>query len=146
MSPSTDHTTSRGRRDEHSEHDAVRYVSEYATRELGVVEIRDRQPDKCGWDLEFVYADGRLDLVEVKGSTSSRPFEITRNELEKSRTHDNYVLYFLAGQGTDSPVLYRFDDFGTRVDDATHLRAASWAVVGWQELDPQAIAVTLPSG
>jgi hypothetical protein len=42
-------------------------------------------------------------------------------------------------------VLLRFDDFGARNTDE-HLRAASWGVVGWRELDPVLICVELPNG
>jgi hypothetical protein len=134
----------RSPRDEFSELDAIRYVWEYAERELGVREVRDRQRDRCGWDLEFVYPDGRVELVEVKGSVGLEPFEITRNELEKSRQHHaDYVVYLLAEQAGERPLLLRFDDFGLRVAER-HLRAASWAVIGWRDLDPVVIEVELP--
>jgi hypothetical protein len=135
----------RSRRDDYSEKDAVKYVCEYARRVLGVSEIRDRQKDRCGWDLELVYPDDRVELVEVKGSVGLGPFEITRNELDKSRKYaGSYVVYFLAQQGTAQPVLLRFDDFGGRIADE-QVRVESWAVVGWRELNPVAIHIELPN-
>ena len=53
------------------------------------------------------------------------------------------MVYFLAQQSTSQPVLLRFDHFGPHVTDE-HLRAASWSVVGWRDLDPTVIAVELP--
>ncbi|MEN3284999.1 MAG: hypothetical protein V7607_6139 [Solirubrobacteraceae bacterium] len=136
----------RSHRDQVSEKDAISYVREYARRVLGVTEIRDRQKDRCGWDLEFVYPDDRVELVEVKGSIALGPFEITRNELQKSRKHyGTYVVYVLAAQNTPRPLLLRFDEFGARVAEE-HLRASSWDVVGWRELNPVVIDVELPDG
>jgi hypothetical protein len=135
----------RSRRDDYSETDAVKYVCEYARRVLGVREIRDRQKDRCGWDLELVYPDDRVELVEVKGSVGLGPFEITRNELDKSRKYaGSYVVYFLAQQGTTQPALLRFDDFGERITDE-QVRAESWAVIGWRELNPVVIPIELPT-
>jgi hypothetical protein len=131
--------------DDYSEKDAVKYVCEYARRVLGVSEIRDRQKDRCGWDLELVYPDDRVELVEVKGSVGLGPFEITSNELDKSRKYaGSYVVYFLAQQGTAQPSLLRFDDFGERIADE-QVRAESWAVIGWRELNPVVIYVELPN-
>lgn len=133
------------RRDDYSETDAVKYVCEYARRVLGVREIRDRQKDRCGWDLELVYPDDRVELVEVKGSVGLGPFEITRNELDKSRKYaGSYVVYFLAQQGTTQPALLRFDDFGERITDE-QVRAESWAVIGWRKLNPVVIPIELPT-
>ena len=120
---------------------AVEMVCEYARRELGVMRIIDRQEDRIGWDLEFVYADGRQERVEVKGSGGKGPFGLTTNELRAANSHDNYVLFYATNLRTDRPTLYRFDALGSKIDDH-HLRASAYWVTGWLELDPVMIAVS----
>lgn len=133
--------TGQPRSDEETEQRAIEYVTAYALRELGVEQVIDRQADKVGWDLEFHHASGAIDLVEVKGSGGSGPFGLTVNELTQARAHDNYVLFFLADQRAEHPILYRFDDLGARIKEESHLRAASWWVKGWRELNPLMIKV-----
>ena len=125
--------------DQRVERFAVEYVEEYAYRELGVEQVVDRQADRCGWDLEFIYGDRVRELVEVKGSRSDASFEITANELEKSREHENWILYFLANQA-EAPILYRFAGFGA-LAARPHLQARSWAVTGWRSLSPEVIEI-----
>ena len=130
------------RSDEHAERAAIDYVREYAKRELKVEAVIDRQQDKCGWDLEFVYSDGHRQLVEVKGSGGEGPFGLTANELRQARLNENYVLYFLAEQRTGVPKLYRFDRLGERLEGEQHLRPSAWWVDGWRSLEPQLIEIT----
>ena len=130
------------RSDELAERTAIEYVQEYAERVLHVQKITDRQRDKCGWDLEFTYGDGRIELVEVKGSNGEGPFGLTVNELTQAKIHDNYVLYFLAEQATGIPKLYRFDEIGARIRPDDHLRVSSWWVSGWKQLNPDLIDIT----
>jgi hypothetical protein len=134
------------RSDDEIEEKAVAYVCTYARHILGVAEVRDVQQDDLGWDLEFVYANGDVELVEVKGSGGDGPFNLTVNELDQARENDNYVLYFLAEQRTGLPRLYRFDRFGTRVSETEHLRPASWWVDGWRCLEPVLIPISVDAG
>jgi hypothetical protein len=93
---------------------------------LGVSEIRDRQKDRCGWGLELVYPDDRVELIKVKGSAGLGPFEITRNELDKSRKYaGSYIVYFLTQRGTAQPALLRFETSASGL-----LRASACRVVG----------------
>jgi hypothetical protein len=131
------------RSDEEVERVAVELVSRYAREVLGVVEIRDRQAERIGWDLEFLHGDGRTELVEVKGSGGGGPFGLTVNELGAARRYDDYVLYFVADVRTERPLLYRFDDLGSRVRDE-HLSPASYWVSGWRELEPVLVEIHLP--
>jgi hypothetical protein len=130
------------RSDEQAERAAIDYVCEYAKRELRVETVMDRQQDKCGWDLEFVYSDGHCELVEVKGSGGEGPFGLTANELRQARLNQNYVLYFLAEQRGGVPKLYRFDHLGERLEGGQHLRPSAWWVDGWRDLEPQLIEIT----
>lgn len=134
--------TSAPRSDEEVERAAVATVCEYARRKLGVTKIVDRQADRIGWDLEFVYADGRQERVEVKGSGGKGPFGLTANELQAANSHDNYVLFYATNLRTDRPTLYRFDALGSKIDENHHLRASAYWVTGWRELEPVMIAIS----
>jgi hypothetical protein len=159
-SPPTQHETSPGREreaiprafemptgaprsDEEVERAAVETVCVYARRELGVTKIIDRQEDRIGWDLEFVYPDGRQERVEVKGSGGKGPFSLTVNELRAANSHDNYVLFYATNLRLDQPTLSRFDALGSKIDKDHHLQASSYWVTGWQELEPVMIAISM---
>lgn len=122
---------------------AVEYAWEYGRRELGA-EVRDVQSLKLGWDLEFHLPDGTDLLIEVKGSSGSSGFAITRNELDKARKLDNWQLYYAHNLGSATPSLVRITGFDAIQDGA--LIVEQYRVPSWRSLDCEEIPITATDG
>lgn len=92
----------------------------------GWQEVRDRQRDGCGYDLDYRHSKTSVPLhVEVKGTTSTTPrFMLTRLEHEVLRKDDRARVYLVL-EALTSPRLavYDFDDLS-----ALGLVAERWRV------------------
>mgnify|MGYP000038167924 CR=1 FL=1 len=117
-----------------AERRAVEIAVRFAREQLGVGQVRDRQTDNVGWDLEFEYSTGYVEYAEIKGNSGNDPFFLTPNELAKARQHANYVLYQVANLANPrETVLRRYERFGEGLSDA-HLRIGTYLVTGWLNL------------
>jgi len=120
---------------------AIDIVTRYGKEQLGA-KVEDVQTLNLGWDLEFLYEDGRRELVEVKGSRENKGFIITRNELRAAQIKSNYVLFFVnnLGKGKSSSIAC-IKDFGDQAGDK-HLSAIKYDVHQWSTLRHELIDIT----
>jgi len=82
--------------------------------------VKDRQKDKCGYDL-LCTKGNKVRRVEVKGVSGSEiQFIITRNEVEQARTDPSFLLSVVVEALSDDPWIHDFtrdqllDDFELR--------------------------------
>lgn len=117
-----------------SEQEAVKVAIRYGIGLPDIVSVRDVQDEDKGWDLEFVRANGTFIPVEVKGSSGSGSFVITRTELDGARENDDYLLLHVVDLTVPGQTrMRRFWGLGQRVKP-DHLHQSAWSVTGWRYL------------
>jgi hypothetical protein len=120
---------------------AMKIVERYGYAAANATTVRDVHLANCGWDLEFHFADGRWEPIEVKGSSGVGPFVITRNELRAAREHADYVLFHVTNVGHPERAALRvFRGLGKRLTE-DRMTCLSWVVDDWIRLEPEEIPI-----
>jgi hypothetical protein len=120
---------------------AMRIVERYGYAAAKAATVRDVHLANRGWDLEFHFADGRWEPVEVKGSSGAGPFVITRNELRAAREQVDYLLFHVTNLGHAERAAMRvFRGLGERLKEDL-MTCLSWVVDDWIPLEPDEIPI-----
>jgi len=120
----------------------MKIVEKYGYTVLKATEVRDVHTLNYGWDLEFHYADGRWEQIEVKGSSGVGPFIITRNEWKAAREQSDYALFHVTNVGNaDLAAMRIFRRLGERLTE-DQMTSLSWIVNDWAQLQPEEIPIS----
>lgn len=120
---------------------AMKIVERYGYVVGKALQVRDVHTENKGWDLEFELAGGRVVPVEVKGSSGTTPFVITRNEWRAARENSHYLLLHVVNVADPARAAIRiFRHLGERLSEQ-HMAPTSWVVHGWFELEPEEMPI-----
>lgn len=122
---------------------AMKIAERYGYSALKAIAVIDVHTANKGWDLEFRLPDGVTIPVEVKGSSGSAPFVITRNEWRAARQHANFLLIHVLNLASPERAALRiFRNLGERLNEQ-HLAVTTWVVKEWSALEPEEVPIVI---